>query len=147
MYGTETAANTYFLTKSFDDDNVWADSASDKRLVALNRATILINRLEFEGDKTVSTQDDEFPRDGDVVVPVEIEYAAYEISRELLRGRDPEQEYQLRGSARLGLNRVSLESKPGYISEARLHSIPSIIAWDLIKPFLTEGDNINIQRI
>ena len=146
MYGTVTDANSYFVTKSFDDGGAWANEPPDRKLVALNRAAILINRLAFEGDKTDPDQENEFPRD-DEDMPLEIEYAAYEIARELLRGRDPEQEYQLQGASRLGFNRVTTEKKPDFISEAKLHGIPSIIAWDLIKPFLTEGDTFTIERI
>lgn len=124
MYGTVNEANTYFTTLAFDRDSIWSEESDTNKTIALNEAARLIDNLNFAGDKFDSEQEHEFPRGDDEEVPVEVTYAAYEIARNILAGRDIELESEtLEAISVVGSkHEVKKESR---ISEAKAHFIPS----------------------
>lgn len=103
MYGSLSEANTYFST--YNPSAGWSDYSSAQRTAALNRATLLIDRLPYTGKKYDYTQTLQFPRyyydgiesiyfdvntSGTVIVPVDVEYATYEQALFLLDSQDNE---------------------------------------------------------
>ena len=124
------------------------DSASDaNKTAAVKMGTDIIDTLNFIGDRTVSTQDLEFPRDEDTAIPIEIQRACFEIALALLDGADPEFDFaslklvsQGISSARSTYNRDS--DLPHIIA-----GVPSITAWRLLKPYLRDMQNIELCRI
>lgn len=145
-YGTVARGNTYFLNYSFDVNDLWSTTNDDRKTIALNRATIMIDSLEFKGDKTDATQLHEFPRDAATTVPVDVERATYEIAWAILDGRDVEHENESLDVEELGMNRVRVRKNLKAYSEAKLHGIPSTVAWDLLRPFLKEGATLDLTR-
>lgn len=97
MYGSVSEADTYFST--YDFTGVWDSFSTSQKTAALNRATLMIDRLHFRGEKYQSDQDNAFPRivyvnrrmvyfdensDGEIVVPDRVKHAAYEQAKYML---------------------------------------------------------------
>jgi len=117
-----------------------------KKMQALVSATKLIERLNFAGTKASASQDLQFPRGTDTLVPVEIEEATYEVALALLKGIDPDTErdnlsatVQAYGSVRTEYDRTSL---PPYI----VAGIPSQTAWIKLLPFLEARRVVKLSR-
>lgn len=144
MYGTLDGANIYFAELTLD--STWETFPQDKKIRALNRATILIDTLRFAGEKSEATQENEFPRNGEAI-PKEIMYATYEIARAVLAGRDIEHDDYGRNKTSIGLNRIAAQKDPRTMSEAKAHGIPSVMAWDFLRPYLVEGGNFTLEQI
>lgn len=144
MYGTILEADSYFSTKTLD--TLWANQSDDRKSAALERATILIDTLRFSGSKTSTSQENQFPRDGDTEVPVAIERATYEVARAILDGRDVEYENEDMDVDQLTLNRIAIRRDLNAFSEPKIHGIPSKVAWDLLLPFLSSGDSLTLRR-
>jgi hypothetical protein len=82
----------------------WDDSTQDQQNRALTEATTRMNRLNYRGQPTVSTQANAFPRDGlrnpwtgialaDGTTPDDIKRACIELAYSLLEGKEPEEEF------------------------------------------------------
>jgi hypothetical protein len=106
-YTTITEAKVYFNDRL--NVNAWECATNDQRRRALAQATQIIDRLNFSGCPTepdTTIQTNQFPRDGDLVIPGDIKNATSEIALALLDGVDPEVEYEnltLRSQAYGGL--------------------------------------------
>ena len=124
MYSTDTKFDTYWNLRLDRRGILSKFSASDKTK-ALFEATQLIDNLNFEGDKLDSDQDDEFPRTGQTEVPTSIEEAANEIAYALLDGRDVEFELETMDTKGISLGAARKSSSQKFISEAKVHGIPS----------------------
>jgi hypothetical protein len=165
-YGTLTKAGNYFASRLHT--SAWDDASNTDRLKALAMATRYVDRLNFKGQKAVvytlleldaestdsairvaeASQELEFPRDDDTVVPVDIETACYEIVLALLDGVDPDIELENLGIAthsyagvRTAYNR---DQQP---IEHLIHGIPSPLAWRYLKPFLRTGREYKLSRV
>ena len=157
-YITEAEADT-FLTSVFDTPGWDAITVEAIRDLALKSATESIDNLLFKGKKTVTGQANEFPRtiiiedltDGgtslvDIGTPDAIKNACAYITDALLGGRSTESSF-----AELS---ITAESMPGFSREMRdaqqnlhiAHGIPSIRAWNLLKPYLGSPSKIILQR-
>lgn len=145
MYGTSAGGDTYFTTRSFDRDSIWSSASDNDKEIALNEATSLIDNLNFAGDKHDEDQENEFPRGDDEVVPTAIEYAAYEIARNILAGRDIDLENETLDAVGVIGSKHEVKRERN-ISEAKAHAIPSEKAWRLIKPYLREA-TITFSRV
>ena len=90
----------------------------------------------------------EFPRGSDTVVPDEIRRACYEIAYSLLDGKDPEMELEnLQVTAHgYGLVRTHYE-RSQVPQEHLLNGVPSVVAWNIIRPFLRDGHHQKLSRI
>ena len=165
-YGTITEANAYFATKLHT--SIWDNSNNIDRQKALYQATRIIDRLNFRGNKTTVydilladedaedvdirdaelSQELEFPRDGDTVIPLDIQIACFEIAFNLLDGVDPDIELE-----NLGIESVSYAGvKTGYYrnQEAVEHltnGIPSATAWRYLLPFLRDSRSVKLTKI
>lgn len=146
MYGTSSEADDYFENiRLFSDE--WFLENQSNRSKALLQATRIIESLNFVGAKTDSEQDLEFPRGGDTEIPVEIEYAAYEIAFALLDGRDVEMEAEQFGEEAANFGQGSVRVNPDLIHISKIHGVPSVVAWQYLRPYLQPGDEIILSRV
>lgn len=143
-YATESEAQTYFDSRLHTEP--WDDASTTDRSKALAQATKIIDRLNFSGEKTESTQELQFPRGGDTEVPQDIKDASAEIALALLDGVNPDLEYEnvFMTSQGYGGIRSSYDRrvKPPHV----LAGVPSFIAWTYLKPYLIDGLNIELHR-
>ena len=144
-YGSLVGADNYFLQKLEVD--AWEDSTINKRERALSTATKAIDRLNFEGIKADSLQDLQFPRNDDLVIPLDIEYACYELALAFLDGVNVEQEAQTIGVMSESYSGVRTTYDGDYVNEHIRAGIPSITAWEYLKPFLRDPRLMRISRV
>jgi|TARA_R110000751_G_scaffold64254_6_gene132157 hypothetical protein len=146
IYGSIAEADTYFLTKRLDFDDLWAEENDTNKAAALEMATAAIENMNFTGSRNDAAQALEFPRGTDLVVPDEIKNACYECARAFLDGIDPEMEGELETSVSATIGPVRERKVSNRIAMYRKHGIPSIVAWRLLFPFLRDGQAINFSR-
>jgi hypothetical protein len=138
-------ADVYFTTRL--NSELWDKQSEDRKTAALTTATRYIDTLNFAGSKTDSVQALEFPRGGDLVVPQRIKDACCEIAYALLDGRDIEYEGELLENSALGMGDNRQVSDTDVINLAKVHGIPSRLAWDMLLPCLQSGSEITISRV
>jgi hypothetical protein len=160
-YGSVEEATEYFSYRLHE--TVWSAAIAADQLKALNAATKIIDALNFKGDKHtvfVSTSTDdaglraanaaqslEFPRDEDTAVPPQIERACYEIARSLLDGRDPETELEALAMTSQGYAALKTQyTRDGLPFEHIVNGVPSFSAWCLLRPFLRDVSNFQVNR-
>ena len=144
-YLTRTEADEYFDTYRLVT-TAWDNSDYPEKVKALKIATKLIDALSFDGDKAESTQDLQFPRGSDTVVPTEIEEACAECAYSLLDGVDIEMEYNNLRGVSMGFANVRSTNDTDIVPQHRAAGIPSFIAWRLLLPFLRRLDAVEMKR-
>jgi len=146
-YITEDDADTYFDEQLFTD--AWDDTSesSGDRNRALIQATKIIDRLNFAGDKTSETQENEFPREEDTTVPLDIQYACAEIAIKLLDGINPDMEVENLGLVSQGISTVKTTYDRSFVLEYMREGIPSAQAWSYLKPYLIDPNTIDVNRV
>ncbi|MFA5759610.1 MAG: DnaT-like ssDNA-binding protein [Clostridia bacterium] len=125
----------------------WTQALASDKEKALIEATMRIDRLRFSGEKTVDTQELEFPRDGDTVVPTDIKIACYEIAYELLRGANPDKEISNIGVTNRRFEGVSVSWDKDTEVEHIAAGIPSVLAWNYLRPYLAKIKSIRVRRV
>lgn len=137
-------------TLYFDDrlnSQVWYDAEPNDQSRALKTATRMIDRLNFIGSRTSTTQALQFPRGGDTTIPSDIKYACCEIAYALLDGIDVEKEIENLDMVSQGIGNVrstyARTSKPAHI----LAGIPSIVAWRYLLPYLPDPRIVTVTRV
>jgi hypothetical protein len=144
-YGSLEAGENYFNNKL--NSGVWDQATIKERQNSLIEAARLIDKLNFQGDKADSDQNLQFPRNDDTTIPYEIEYAAYEIAIKLLDGFESEVEAQSLGVMSESYTGVRTSYQQGFVNEHLRAGIPSITAWEYLKPFLRDNKKVNLSRI
>lgn len=144
-YGTISRANIYFSKRL--DTSAWDDAIYNDREAALIMATRAIDKLNFAGDKADEDQSLQFPRGDDTEIPVEIEYANYELALALLDGVDQEQEVQTIGVLSEAHSGVRTTYDGDYVNEHIRAGIPSVEAWELLYPFLRDPRQLRFSRV
>jgi len=146
-YITEDDADTYFDEQLFTD--AWDDTleSSGDRNRALIQATKIIDRLNFAGDKTSETQENEFPREEDTTVPLDIQYACAEIAIKLLDGINPDMEVENLGLVSQGISTVKTTYDRSFVLDYMREGIPSAQAWAYLRPYLINPNTIDISRV
>jgi len=165
-YGTINGASDYFAGRLFSP--VWTESEVADRPLALQAATRLIDALNFKGYRAAvytlllanssatnaqvreaeASQGLEFPRDTDTEVPTDIERACYEIAYSLLDGRDPDLELEsLAVTSQRYASVATVYNRDMQPIEHVVHRIPSAAAWQLLKPFLRDCNEIKLSRV
>ncbi len=145
-YGTLQEANDYFGCRLHE--RVWSESSPADRKRALWAASLIIDALNFKGDKYSESQYLEFPRDADTEVPEEIRVASYEIAHELLDGKDPDLELETLGIISQHIHSTTTSYSRNQVPiEHIINGVPSVQAWRLLLPFLREEDAIVLSRI
>lgn len=144
-YISISAATDYFANRLNTDP--WDDASEIDAEKALNMATDAIDRLNFLGEKTDSSQENQFPRSGDVTVPTDIQEACAEIALRLLDGVDPELEFENLTMVSQGYANVRSTYDRSSPLEHIVAGIPSITAWRKIKPYLRDARGIGVNRV
>jgi len=146
-YISEADAVTYFDERLRTDP--WDDTteSSGDRLRSLQEATRLIDRLNFYGTKTSSTQENEFPREEETTVPTDIQYACAEVALKLLDGFDPEMEVDGLAIVTAGLSTVKTTYDRSFALEHTRAGIPSAIAWSFLVPYLRDPNTLDVNRV
>lgn len=143
-YLTNSEADVIFESRPYSSDWDAASTTEDLKTKLLTRATQLIDDLNFIGSKTDEDQELEFPRGDDTAIPESIKKACAEIAYAILGGRDIEYDHELLGaSAANEAGRLS----SSVINIAKLHGIPSIKAWNYLRPYLRDGSSITLNRV
>lgn len=145
-YGTIIGGNIYFSKRLRTED--WELASDEDKQKALFEATYMIDRLNYKGDRTNTSQKLQFPRDGDTVVPRDIEYAAYEVAIMLLGGLDPEAEVRNQEISTSKFAGVTTQYHPTrsplpYVM-AGIHSAK---AWRFLFPYLRLPGTVSLVRI
>lgn len=144
-YITRTEAQTYFDGRLGTE--CWDDASDTDKDKAILQATRAIDRLNFSGLKASDSQELQFPREDDTVIPPDIQCANAEEALALLEGKDPEMEReslaivaQEFGKAKIKFDRET--ARPIYI----LHGIMSATAWSYILPYLRDPLTLRLSR-
>jgi hypothetical protein len=144
-YQTIATATEYFKLRL--NSQVWFAAEPSDQIAALATATRYIDRLNFIGTKTDSAQALQFPRGGDTAIPTDILWACNEIAIALLDGIDIERERENLDMSSQGYGNVrstyDRSSKPAHI----LAGIPSIVAWNLLLPYLPDMRIVAVTRV
>lgn len=86
LYADSMPVFVYYLDEEDDFQmfDVWEDATSTVRNAALVQSTRLIDSFEYDGSKNDSTQENAFPRNGQVGVPTEVRRATFALALEIL---------------------------------------------------------------
>lgn len=134
-YGSVNDGDTYWRSQMGGRN--WKDSLDQEKLEALGSAAILINQLRYKGDKTAATQFLKFPRDGDTEVPLDIDFAAYEIAEKLLGGENVDYEIKNLSLQQTNYGALTTTIRAAKVVPDHLAAgIPSIVAWRYLLPYL-----------
>lgn len=146
-YADIPTATAYLVNRLSMFTQPWDTASDTDRLAALCTATEMIDRLNFVGCATVEGQALQFPRDGDTVIPSEIERATVLCAVTLLDGWDPEIELENLNMVSQGYANVrsafNRSVKPPHI----INGIPNAEAWRYLIPFLRNPNEIELNRI
>jgi len=162
-YGSVAEAHAYFQLRLHE--SAWSEAAPEDRPKALWAATLIIDTLNFKGDKhsvwllgdrptsaqvraANESQVLEFPRGADTEVPRDIRVACFEIAHSLLDGKDPEQELEALGITSSGYSSVRTTYNRSQVPiEHIINGVPNPAAWRLLRPFLRDGEAIKLSRV
>lgn len=142
-YGCTHEADCYFDERLGSES--WESATTPNKEKALKQATRLIDRFSYIGSRTADLQPREFPRNGATTIPRDIEIACYEIALKLLEGFDIDK--AIAGNRVTGRRFADVatnynESIPEHISVG----IPSLTAWQYLKPYLRNPGSIVLER-
>lgn len=143
-YADASTADAYFATRVGSD--AWDDAEPTNRDKALAHATRIIDALNIVGVKADSTQENQFPRHGQIDVPEDIIFATCEIALALLDGVNPELELENLSQTASGYANVKTTFDRSQLSEHILAGVPSSAAWRYIKPWLVDNRSIGLTR-
>jgi len=144
-YADISFADSYFDERYGADS--WVESSEQNKTKLLKTATMIIDQLNFAGEKSEEDQTNEFPRGSDTEVPLNIKRACCEIALAILDGRDVNQDYDALFDAASFFDVGRLNRSTDDIHIMKIHGIPSIIAWGFLRPFLRDGSVITLQRV
>lgn len=145
-YGSLVEADNYFAVLL--QGKKWKTQSLADKQMALKSATLLIDNLNFVGDKTDEDQALEFPRDGDTTIPDKIKKACFEIAMALLKKVDLERERDNLFKSTRGYGQFRSENgTPESVQPWFVAGIPSSYAWDYLRPFLRPRDEVTLLRV
>ena len=127
--------------------DAWDGATNADRLKALVTATRTIDTLNFLGSKTSESQELQFPRSPDTLIPDAIKLACCLIANRLLDGIDPEMEYENLRLVSQGYANVRSTYSPTSIPDHVTHGIVSIEAWRMLLPYLRSNQTIRMNRV
>lgn len=144
-YMTVAEGDLYFADRFLSDD--WFYSSPEDKAKALNEATVLIDQLNYRGQKTVLTQELQFPRGGDTEVPTAIKQACADIAINLLGEISIDQEARTHQNISSNIAGLHVRTDTSMIHVAFLHNIPSVTAWAKLKPYLRGARKIIVNKV
>jgi len=165
-YATIQQAESYFNDRLHE--TAWSQASATEKPKALLAATRIIDSLSFKGykhtvweilqDDPDSTSDEiqaaeasqelEFPRGADTIVPERILWACYEIAYALLDGVDPDIELENMSIRNHGIGSVRTSfARDQEPLEHFMNGVPSATAWKYLRPFLRDDDHVRLMRV
>lgn len=129
-----------------DSDGSIAGEPGSETYKSIAMATKIIDRLNYRGSKTASTQANEFPRGEDTDVPDDIKQACFEIALALLDGVNPDLEAENLGMIAQGYANVRSTYDRSVPAPHISAGVPSITAWRYLVPFLRNPQEVSINR-
>jgi len=171
-YGTLVEAEEYFGKRLHEW--AWFAASSGDKEKALIAARRLIDGLAYKGYKNAvylvletyaegvvltddqlagvraaeASQANEFPRGADTEVPEDIRVAQYELAHSLLDNKDPELELETLAVASSTYGGVKTVYERGQVPiEHLINMIPNAVTWRLLRPYLRDGDSIELSRV
>jgi len=144
-YLTIIEAQQYFNERL--DTDAWDYADDTDKTKALAMATKAIDRLNFIGDKTDESQELQFPRGGDAIIPTAINNACCEITISLLEGINSSAEIDDIRVISARFDNVSTTYNGKIAQEYVVAGIPSAIAWQLLVPYLRDTQKVSIDRV
>lgn len=145
QYALPIDGDAYFATKL--KHTTWDSTTTDDKTRALSEAQRLVDHLNYEGDKTNPAQTSEFPRGGDVAVPLDIVYATIEIANALLDGYDPDLATENLNNELIGYSGVHVRSDHTSSPVHLVNQIPSVVAWNYLRPYLRDPSTLIMSRV
>lgn len=146
-------ADEYFFNGRLDSE-IWIQSSVERKQQALVTATRAIDRLRFVGLKLDATQPLEFPRNvaqNGVMVslgtPQDVLMAVCEEALSRLDGSDPEFEMGSLNSITTAYAGVKDTYDRSSTVEWILAGIMSSIAWSMLRPYLSDPQDIQLSRV
>lgn len=146
FYGTISEADNYFANERLNSD-VWVEAIAEDKNKALIGATRVIDYLNFSGVKLTVDQVLQFPRGADTVVPEDIRLATYETGINLLDDFDIDQEIRSLEATTQSFSSVRSTYDRTFVPEHIRAGVPSIFAWNLLKPYLRDPAGIQLSRV
>jgi hypothetical protein len=144
-YIENSEADLYFESRY--NSGLWDETSEADKTKLLATASRYLQSLNWAGDKADEDQELEFPRGDDTDIPDDIKNAVCEIAYALLDGRDIEFERELIGQSSAAAAGSRTTTDPDTVDVAKLHGIPSTVAWNLIRPYLRDGSAITLVRL
>lgn len=143
-------ADAYFADRLHTE--TWdALGSSDAGIItknkALKHATSILERLNYIGAKADDSQELQFPRGTDTVIPTDMKNACAECAISLLDGIDPDLEFKNLQETLSHFANIKSTRDASQFAEHILAGVPSIVAWRLIKPYLPDNRTVNLLRI
>ena len=143
-YLTPAEAQEYFDARIGAD--AWEEASETDQDKALKHASRVIDRLNYIGSKAVATQERQFPRGTDTLVPKAIKDATCEVALSLLDGVDPNMEYENISMNSQGYGNVRSNYDRTHVPPHIVSGIPSFIAWTYLQPYLRDPYSFDIHR-
>lgn len=143
-YMTVEEADTYFGNRL--NIRAWECASYDEKRRGLYMATEIIDRLNFNGCKADSAQENQFPRDTDTTIPEDVQRASAEIALALLDGVDPDMEYENLRLKSQGYGGVRSTYDEEFHQPHLIAGIPSVTAWRYLRPYLRDPNELTLFR-
>jgi hypothetical protein len=144
-YADEAYAIAYFAQRLGTD--AFDAGSSTNRVKGLKQATLLIDTLNFIGSKTDQAQANEFPRNGDTLVPEEVKQACCEQALALLLGQSLEAGVAARRLASVSVGDASESYRDGIDGLGENAGLTSATAGRLLMPWLSSPREIILERV
>jgi len=145
QYATRLQAAAYFQLRL--NTGAWDSASVEDQNKALSHATLLIDNLNYAGEKADPNQTNEFPRGIDASVPQAIVNACAEIALSLLDGVDVNAEGDNVNVTHQTLSTARTMRDTSFVPEWILAGIPSLAAWNLLRPFLRDPLALTLSRV
>lgn len=129
----------------------WDEASDNQRKASLLEAALRIDRLNFRGTKTDTTQKLEWPRKNtkfdDDIIPEDIKIANVEVAFALLDGVDPDLEHENLAAVAEGASSMRTTYSRASVPEHFAAGIPSFTAWTYLRPHLADVRRIKLRRV
>jgi hypothetical protein len=140
--------DTYLQGRLFAE--AWFAATPDKKEAALSHATKIIDALSFRGLKVTTDQVLSWPRILEPgmapITPQAIYDACCEIALALVAGINPESEARNVNKTSQGYGALRTTKNTAQVDVHFNNGVPSISAWNLMRPYLTDSHQACIFR-
>ena len=124
----------------------WDEATAEEQQRALNAAADAVDLINYMGERTDTTQTNQFPRNGDTDVPLDIHTAIVYEAIMLLDGMDPQMEHENIGIVSEGYSSTRSTRDHSSTQQHILAGIMSVHAWRYLAPYLRRHFDRDINR-